>query len=327
MSQGSDDPLSAGEGPVVRSPAAIGLAGGYLADALLGDPVRYHPVAGFGRAAEAVERVLWKPSRAAGTAYTAAMLAPVTVTVAVLDGALGRRPWGRIVLASAAVWIALGGRSLAREAQRLADAVVRSDLDEARAIAPALVGRDPSGLDGPELCRAAVESVAENTADAVVGPLLWGAVAGPAGVVAYRAANTLDAMVGHRSERYGRFGWAAARLDDALTWPAARLASFLTVAAAPLAGADARSARRILRRDGARHPSPNAGRLEAAFAGALGVRLGGRNRYGDRVEDRPVLGEGRPPDVDSVRRAVRLSQLVGAAAACLCVFLAWRLGR
>lgn len=105
-------------------------------------------------------------------------------------------------------------------------------------MAPALAGRDPSELDGPELCRAAIESVAENTADAVVGPLLWCAVAGPAGAVAYRA-DTLDAMVGHRNQRYERFGWAAARLDDVLTWPAARLASLLTVALAPLAGADA----------------------------------------------------------------------------------------
>ncbi len=189
------------------------------------------------------------------------------------------------------------------------------------------MGRDPSQLDGPELCRGAVESVAENTADAVVGPLVWGAVAGPAAVVAYRAANTLDAMVGHRSDRYERFGWSAARLDDVLTWPAARLAALLTVAVAPLAGADARGAWRTLRRDGPRHPSPNAGRLEAAFAGALGVRLGGRNRYGDRIEDRPPLGDGSPPNVDAVRAAARLSQLVGAGAAGLCILVAWRLHR
>ena len=134
-------------------------------------------------------------------------------------------------------------------------------------------------------------------------------------------------MVGHRNERYGRFGWAAARLDDALTWPPARLASLLTIATAPVVGAAGRAAWRVLRRDGARHPSPNAGRMEAAFAGALGVRLGGTNRYGDRFEKRPVLGDGCAPDVDSVGRAVRLSQVVGTAAAVLCVLVAWRLGR
>jgi adenosylcobinamide-phosphate synthase len=165
--------------------------------------------------------------------------------------------------------------------------------------------------------------VAENTADAVVGPLLWGALAGPAGVAAYRAANTLDAMVGHRSARHARFGWAAARLDDALTWPAARLAAGLAVVLAPAAGGDPGRAWRTLRRDGAAHPSPNAGRLEAAFAGALGVRLGGRNRYPWQVEDRPPLGDGPAPDPDAVARAVRLSRAVGLVAAALATTAAW----
>lgn len=309
------------------APVSIGLAAGWLADALLGDPSRFHPVAGFGLAAQGLERALWRPSRAAGALYVAALVAPVTVAVTAVDLALRCRPRARVLLVAAAAWVALGGRSLAREALRLADAVEAGDLEGARRIAPALVGRDPWGLDGPELCRAAVESVAENTADAVVGPLLWGAVGGAGAVVAYRAANTLDAMVGHRNERYERFGWAAARLDDTLTWPAARLAALLTVVLAPLAGAHGRESWRILRRDGARHPSPNAGRLEAAFAGALAVRLGGRNRYGGRVEDRPVLGDGSPPDAGAVRGAVRLSRLVGAAAAALCALLAWRLDR
>jgi len=193
------------------------------------------------------------------------------------------------------------------------------DLERARRLAPTLVGRDPSELDATELCRAAVESVAENTADAVVGPLLWGALAGPAGVAAYRAVNTLDAMVGHKSPRYLRFGWAAARLDDLLTWPAARLGAALACLLAPAAGGEARRAWRTLRRDGAAHPSPNAGRMEAAFAGALGVRLGGRNRYGERVEERPALGDGPPPGPRDVDRAVRLSRLVGAAATALVV--------
>jgi len=169
-----------------------------------------------------------------------------------------------------------------------------------------------------------VESVAENTADAVVGPLLWGALAGPAGVAAYRAANSLDAMVGHHSARYERFGWAAARLDDLLTWPAARLGAGLTCLAAPLVSGEAGRAWRTLRRDGGAHPSPNAGRMEAAFAGALGVRLGGVNRYGDRVERRPTLGSGPTPGPDDVDRAVRLSLLVGSAAAVLAALVGRR---
>ena len=193
---------------------------------------------------------------------------------------------------------------------------VRSgDLGAARKALPALVGRDPDALDADGICRATVESVAENTADAVVGVLLWGAVAGPAGVAAYRAANTLDAMVGHRSERYADFGWAAARLDDALTWPVARAGAALAAAVRAGRRRLAGAALRALRRDGAAHPSPNAGRMEAAFAGALGVRLGGPLAYAGRVEARPRLGDGRAPVPDDVTRAIRLSLAVGAAAA------------
>jgi len=311
----------------VTNSMALALATGWAADSLLGDPVRGHPVAAFGRAAEALERVLWRPSRAGGAAYVVILVVPLTAAAAALDAALRRRPSGRFAVATLVTWSVLGGRSLAREARRLAEAVAHGDLPGARRVAPALVGRDPSGLDGPELYRAAVESVAENTADAVVGPLLWGAVAGPAGLVAYRAANTLDAMVGYREGRYARFGWAAARLDDLLTWPAARLGALLTVGLAPVVGGDSGRTWSTLLRDGGRHPSPNAGRMEAAFAGALGVRLGGRNRYGDRVEERPWIGDGPRPGEDEVRRAVRLSWLVGAAAAGLCALLAWRVGR
>jgi adenosylcobinamide-phosphate synthase len=193
----------------------------------------------------------------------------------------------------------------------MADLLDAGRLDEARALAPSLVARRPDGLGGAELARATVESLAENTADAVAGPLLWTAVAGAPGAVAYRAANTLDAMVGYRDERYRAFGWAAARLDDALNWPVARLTAAATVAAAPLAGADARASASAWRRDGHRHPSPNGGQVEAAFAGALGVRLGGANRYGDAIEHRPHLGDGRPPDTAAIRRAARLSACVG----------------
>jgi adenosylcobinamide-phosphate synthase len=321
---------AAAAGGPVRLPAGVpvaaGLLAGALADKLLGDPRRGHPVAGFGRAAAALERRAWRPSRAAGAAYTLALVGGAAGVAALADTRLRRRPAARLLLLAGLTWTALGGRSLGRTARQLGDAVRRGDLERARRVAPALVGRDPSGLGGAELCRAAVESVAENTADAVIGPLLWGALAGPAGVAVYRAANTLDAMIGHRSPRYLRFGWAAARLDDLLTWPAARLGALLTclLAAAGAAAGDGDRGRawRVLRRDGTRHPSPNAGRMEAAFAGALGVRLGGRNRYGDRVEERPALGEGLPPGPDDVDRAVRLSGRVGAAALAFSMALA-----
>jgi adenosylcobinamide-phosphate synthase len=300
------------------------LVAGVVADWVVGDPRRWHPVAGFGSVAAALERRWWRPSRLAGVAYVMVLVGGTAVAVAVADRSLERRPVTRMLLRGVVAWAALGGRSLAEAGRGLAGAVRDGDLEVARRLAPTLVGRDPERLDGPELCRAAVESVAENTADAVVGPLLWGALAGPAGVAIYRAANTLDAMVGHHSARYERFGWAAARLDDLLTWPAARLGAGFACVLAPLVGGGVGRAWRTLRRDGGAHPSPNAGRMEAAFAGALGVRLGGVNRYGDRVERRPTLGGGPAPGPDDVDRAVRLSLLVGSAAAVLAVLVGRR---
>jgi adenosylcobinamide-phosphate synthase len=300
------------------------LVAAVVADWVVGDPRRGHPVAGFGAVAAALEGRWWRPSRSAGAAYVTVLVGGAATVVALVDQGLTRRPAARSLLLAVMTWAALGGRSLAEAGRQLAEAVRDGDLEGARRLAPTLVGRDPSGLDGSELCRAALESVAENTADAVVGPLLWGALAGPAGVVAYRAANTLDAMVGHHSARYERFGWAAARLDDLLTWPAARLGAGLTCLAAPLVGGEASRAWRTLRHDGGAHPSPNAGRMEAAFAGVLGVRLGGTNRYGDRVEQRPALGSGPAPGPEDVDRAVRLSLLVGAAATVLAALVGRR---
>ncbi|HYT26114.1 MAG TPA: cobalamin biosynthesis protein [Actinomycetota bacterium] len=307
-------------------PLAAGVLAGALADRVAGDPARWHPVAGFGALAGALEARCWRPSRLAGAAHVALLVGGSAAAAAAADRRLRTHPVARVAFTAAVTWAALGGRSLGRAATALADAVGAGDLEAGRRLAPSLVGRDPSGLDGPELCRAAVESVAENTADAVVGPLVWAVLAGPAGVVAYRAANTLDAMVGHQSPRYRRFGWAAARLDDVLTWPAARLGAAMAAVLAPAVGGDPGGAWRTLRRDGTAHPSPNAGRLEAAFAGALRVRLGGRNRYGERVEDRPPLGDGPPPGPAAVARAARLSALVGGTAAVLAALTALGLG-
>ena len=200
----------------------------------------------------------------------------------------------------------------------IADILGRPGRELVRKALPALCGRDPAGLGATELARAVIESVAENTSDAAVAPLVWGALAGPAGLAGYRAVNTLDSMVGYRSARYARFGWAAARLDDVVNWAPSRLTGLLAVAFAPAAAGRPGAAWRALRRDGSRHPSPNAGRCEAAFAGALGVRLGGRNTYGGVTEARPELGAGgRDPEPADIRRAIRLSRLLTAAATAL----------
>src|SRR4051794_32576845 len=297
--------------------SAGGLALGALADLVLGDPRRGHPVAGFGRAASALERRVWRDSRRSGATYAVALVGGAAGLGWGLDRGTRGRPLARTAVTALATWTVLGGTSLGRAAGRMHRALDAADLDPARAALPALAGRDPNGLDGGELARATVESVAENTSDAAVAPLFWGAVAGLPGLLGYRAVNTLDAMVGHRSPRYERFGWASARLDDAANWVPARLTAALTVACAPLAGASAAGAWRTWQRDGAAHPSPNAGRCEAAMAGALGVRLGGRNVYGSRVEDRPHLGNGRLPEAGDIPRAVRLSRLVWVTAAVL----------
>jgi adenosylcobinamide-phosphate synthase len=321
---------------------AAALLAGYTADVIAGDPRRWHPVAGFGRAALTLERTMYAPTRRRGAVVVAILVALPALGAELLAraaargrlgrgqvgrGQLARGPFargqlGRGVVLAMLTWVALGGRSLRREALNVSDLVAREELDRARGALRALCGRDAAELDSTGLCRAAVESLAENSSDAIVGALLWGALAGPAGVTAYRASNTLDAMLGHRSERYADFGWAAARLDDAMSWPAARLTAALACLAAPLVGGSPRAAAATARRDGRAHPSPNAGPVEAAFAGALGLSLGGPLAYDGRVESRPSLGHGRAPTIGDVHRAASLCQIVGATAAALCALIA-----
>jgi adenosylcobinamide-phosphate synthase len=298
---------------------AGGLLAGALLDVAVGDPRRWHPVAGFGSAAGWLERRWYAPDRRSGARFAAAAVGVPVALAAAATLATRRRPWARAGLVAVTTWAVLGGTTLRREAAAMAGALETGDVPAARARLPHLCGRDPSTLDESELARATVESVAENTSDALVAPLAWGAIAGLPGLVGYRAVNTLDAMVGHRSARYRDFGTAAARLDDLANLGPSRATAALTVALAPLAGGSRVEALRAWLRDGRRHPSPNAGQCEAAMAGALGVRLGGRNVYHGRVEERPVLGDGKPPEAADIRRAARLSAAVGAAALALAV--------
>ncbi|TDD42679.1 cobalamin biosynthesis protein [Nonomuraea terrae] len=300
----------------------LGLALGVALDRLVADPQSpAHPVAVFGRAAARLEKSLYADDRARGVLHVGLCVGGAAGLGLLAVKAPGRA--ARTAVTAVATWAVLGGTTLAREGTFMADALEAGDVERARARLPHLCGRDPSNLDAKELARATVESLAENTSDAVVAPLLWGAVAGVPGLLAYRAVNTLDAMVGHRSPRYERFGWAAARLDDVANYVPARVTGVLTV----LTGPDPAGARAMLRRDGHRHPSPNAGRCEAAFAGALGVTLGGENVYGGRTESRPTMGDGPRPDVQDIRRAARLTSAVSLAAAGVAVVTAWGLRR
>ncbi|MEN8673989.1 cobalamin biosynthesis protein [Nocardioides sp.] len=288
---------------------ALGLALGFAADRLVGDPARFHPVAGFGRTAAWLERRTYADSRLAGAAHVATLVGATVL--------IGRR--GRGTTATAlATWAVLGGASLDREAAAVAALLERGDLPGARHRLTHLVGRVTADLDENGVARATIESVAENTSDAVVAALVWGALAGVPGLLGYRATNTLDAMIGHHSDRYEHFGWAAARLDDVLNLPGSRLAALLTV----LLGEDRRSAGRAWRHDARAHPSPNAGPVEASFAGALGLRLGGETVYPHRVERRPVLGDGDGPVAADIGRARALAGRVQVGAVVVAVLSA-----
>jgi adenosylcobinamide-phosphate synthase len=275
----------------------VAAAAGVLADRAVGEPpVRPHPVAAFGAAMGEVERRLHRDRRVRGVAHAGIGLG------------LGLGAGAALGSTAAATYVAVAGRALREAAEGVGSALGAGDVEDARRLLPTLVGRDPSPLDATGVARAVVESLAENTVDAVVAPALWAVVGGAPGALGHRAVNTMDAMVGHRSPRYARYGWASARLDDAAAWVPARVTAVLVAAARP---ASALAVARTVHRDAGGHPSPNAGVAEAAFAAALGLRLGGTLRYGDRVEHRPILGDGRPPVAADIARAVRLADQVG----------------
>jgi adenosylcobinamide-phosphate synthase len=304
-----------------RSQLALGLLLGSALDAVVPDPRRGHPVAAFGAAAGALERRLWADSRRRGAVFAALCVGSPGLAAWTVERRSGR---AYPAVVAVATWAVLGSRSLRAEAAAVGDLLAADDLGGARQRVTHLVGRDPEALDRDGVARAAVESVAENTCDAVVAPLFWGAVGGVPGLLGYRAVNTLDAMVGHRSVRYARFGWAAARLDDVANVVPARLTAGLAAAVAPAVGGDPVRALRTAARDGRKHPSPNSGVSEAAFAGALGLRLGGRNVYRGRVEERPVLGDGAAPTPADIRRANQLCAGVTLAAAAVAALAARR---
>jgi adenosylcobinamide-phosphate synthase len=267
---------------------------GIVLDRALGEPpAQLHPVAWFGKVMTLAEQASYRDTRAAGMIYVA------------FGTSLGAAAGAALRSTAAATALAVAGRSLGAAALDIAEALDRGDLPLARAKLPALVGRDPAGLGIAEIARAVVESVAENTVDAVVAPAFWAACCGAPGALGYRAVNTLDAMVGHRSARYLRYGWASARLDDVAGYLPARLTAALAAAARPHRTTEIW---RAVRTQAPGHPSPNAGVAEAAFAAALGLRLGGRISYDGRAEVRPALGDGRAAGAADIPRAVRLSR-------------------
>lgn len=313
-----------------------GLVAGIAADSVFGDPKRHHPVAWFGHYATWLERALYRDTRTAGVIYWVAAVAPPVAGAVALQRASRRLPTSRAQtiaregLLGLAVWASLGGHTLrwvGRSIHR--DLYVDADIERARTWVPWLCSRDPQQLDAQGMTRAAVESLAENTSDAVTAPLVWSLLGAP-GVVFHRCVNTLDAMVGYRSPRYGRFGWCSAVIDDVAAYLPARINALSNTAyaacARPAGLEGLRAAMSAWRKDAPKHPSPNAGPVEATAAAALSVQLGGRTVYDYGVEHRPDLGHGAAPGEEALLGSVRLSQWTQTVAALAvgAVVFAWR---
>lgn len=263
-------------------------------DAALGDPPwRLHPVRLMGALATRVEACLRRCGSDRFHGFIAwFMVTGLSVGAAlVIRLAVDRLNFGAgIAVDVCLVYFTIAPCDLARHARRVQHALAVDDLAGARLAVGGIVGRDTEVLDTSGVSRAAVEAVAESTVDGVIAPLFWVALVGPLGAVLYRAVNTLDSMWGHHDERYERFGFIAARCDDLANYLPARLSVFWIFVAALLLRLRARDAWRAARKHGGRHASPNSGLSEAAFAGALGITLGGKNRYDGRWHEGPSFG-------------------------------------
>jgi adenosylcobinamide-phosphate synthase len=271
-----------------------------------------HPVTWIGALIGGLDRSLNRdpaaPMRRGAGLVTIAVVLGITGTIAfVIQHQLLRLPLGIFALAIVASSL-IAQRSLYRHVANVAAALEKQDLGSGRAAVSHIVGRDTAALDAAGVARAAIESLAENFSDGIVAPVFWMVVAGLPGAVLYKAINTADSMIGHRTSRYAAFGWAAARLDDVVNLPASRLAALLLFAAAALQkNARPAEARRAVARDAARHRSPNAGYPEAAMAGALGLSLAGPRRYAGVTVDDAIMGDGRrDADAGDIRRALAL---------------------
>ncbi|MFZ5450184.1 MAG: adenosylcobinamide-phosphate synthase CbiB [Thermodesulfobacteriota bacterium] len=281
----------------------------YLLDLLLGDPPGWpHPVRLLGRIIQYWESTLYQDRVGAGALF---WLAVMGTTFVLLFGVLLFMalvpPWAGVAVLTYCLYAGLATRSLHQESLMVEEALGRGDLEGARAHLALIVGRETAHLSPDEIRRAVIETVAENLADGVVAPMFYILTLGLPGLFFYKAANTMDSMVGYKNYWYLRFGKVAARVDDVLNFIPARLTALLMIFATVLLGLDWRGACRSLWRDRSHAASPNAGWPEAAMAGALGVRLGGPSTYFGRLVDKPFIGEARQPlDRRRYRQAVRL---------------------
>jgi adenosylcobinamide-phosphate synthase len=294
------------------------LAAALVVDAAIGDPDviwrrATHPVAAIGAALGWMERRFNRPALTVSVRRTLGVLTMiilVALAAAVgwaVEGLLRRIPYGGVGMILVAA-ILLAGRSLYDHVVAVTKAFAGGGLPAARAAVARIVGRDTAALDEAGVCRAAIESAAENFSDGVVAPALWFAIAGLPGLLAYKAINTADSMIGHLTPRHQAFGWAAARLDDLVNWPMSRIAGGLIALAAPLVQAPVGGTFRTMAKDAPRHRSPNAGWPEAAMAAALGLALAGPRRYRGILVDDPFLnanGRRKATEAD-IKRGLRV---------------------
>ncbi|WP_282013052.1 adenosylcobinamide-phosphate synthase CbiB [Pyramidobacter piscolens] len=311
------------------SPAALAL--GFALDLLCGDPHGFpHIVVFAGKLiawGEKILRPLFPPAKRGERAAGALLVFIVTAVCTALPALLlrllyARSFWGGLAAESFFCYQLLAARALCDESRTVAAALEAGDLGSARHWLSMIVGRDTDLLDETGVVKAAVETVAENTADGVVAPLFWIGLFGVPGGCFCKAVNTMDSMIGYKNERYRWFGTAAARLDDLVNFVPARLAGLLMVAAAGLCRFDAANAWRIFRRDRLRHASPNSAHAEAACAGALRVQLAGPASYGGQVEDKPFLGDPlRPVETADIARSHKLLFATAALAFLLALAL------
>ena len=287
------------------------LALGFLADLLVGDPHGWpHLIRGFGFLIAALERVLYpmKNKRAGGTLLVVVVLLLSAGLPALLLFFVWRvSPWLYIVIETVFCWQILATKSLRDESRAVYAKLASGDLPGARKAVSMIVGRDTDALDAAGVTRAAVETIAENASDGVAAPLFYMLLGGAVLGCLYKAANTMDSMVGYKNERYLDFGRTAARLDDALNFIPARLCAWVMIFAAQLCGMDAGNALRIYRRDKRNHASPNSAHTEAAMAGALRVRLAGDAYYFGKLCKKPYIGDAqRPIEAADILRAHKL---------------------
>ncbi len=293
----------------------LGLLAACLLDLFLGDPEWFpHPVVLMGRLISLLEKKGRKMTRPGGgrrmiggVIVLLVVLLSFSVTFFVIKAATALHPWGGSLLSILLAYTTLAARTLHKEAAKIEKALREENLEKARRNLAGIVGRDTTELSRAEIIRATVETVAENSSDGVIAPLFYLILGGPPLAMAYKAVNTLDSMVGYKNEKYEDLGFFPARIDDLANYIPARITGLLLVAASFFRKGSGRDAFRILRRDGRKHSSPNAGIPEAAAAGALGIQLGGSNLYGGLLVEKPMIGEPvRPLTLDGIRGAVEL---------------------